>query len=150
MNPSSNIDNQIAQAERREIKQAAGHIRQASGQIAASTDRATELAADRTMFAAERTYAAWIRTGLAAMASGIAAKAVLKNALPDLGIKLAGSVLILFSAFCFGIAVWRHLFRPIPLPEAPRIPSVVLYLVSTALIVVAIFALASIWFATWR
>ena len=138
-------DKQTAKVERREIKQAAGHIKAASGQIAASTDRATQLAADRTMFAAERTYAAWIRTGLAAMASGIAAKAVLKGILPDLGIKLAGSVLVLFSAFCFGAAVWRQLFRTEPAPEAPRIPGLILYSVSGALGLVALFALFSIW-----
>lgn len=138
-------EKQTARVERKEIRKAAGHIREASGQIAQSTDRATQLAADRTMFAAERTYAAWVRTGLAAMASGIAAKAVLKGVLPDLGIRLAGSVLILFSAFCFGAAIWRQLFKTMPPPEATRIPGAILYGVNGALALVALFALFSIW-----
>jgi putative membrane protein len=124
---ASDTDKRTAQVERQEIKKAAGHISQASGQIAASTDRATQLAADRTMFAAERTYAAWVRTGLAALASGIAAKVALKEVLPDLGIRLAGSVLVLFSAFCFGAAIWRQLFNPAPPPDVERIPGFVLY-----------------------
>jgi putative membrane protein len=122
----ASAEKRTAEVERKQIRQAAGHIEQASGQIAQSSDRATQLAADRTMFAAERTYAAWVRTGLAAMASGIAARAVLKGLLPELGIKLAGSVLVLFSAFWFGAAIWRQLFRPAPAPDAERIPSVIL------------------------
>jgi len=142
---ASDTDKRTAQVERQQIKQAAGHISQASGQIAASTDRATQLAADRTMFAAERTYAAWVRTGLASLASGIAAKVALKDILPDLGIRLAGSVLVLFSAFCFGAAVWRQFFKPAPPPDVDRIPGFVLYAVNGALAVVALFALFSIW-----
>ena len=142
---TSDTDKRTAQVERQQIKQAAGEIKEASGQIAVSTDRATQLAADRTMFAAERTYAAWVRTGLAALASGVAAKAVLKDVLPDLGIRLAGSVLVLFSAFCFGAAIWRQLFRTQPPPDVERIPGFVLYTVNTALAVVALFALFSIW-----
>lgn len=142
---ASDSDKQTAKVERQEIKKAAGHIKQASSQIAATTDRATQLAADRTMFAAERTYAAWVRTGLAALASGMAAKAVLKDVLPELGIRLAGSVLVLFSAFCFGAAIWRQLFRTQPPPDVQRIPGFVLYAVNGALAVVALFALFSIW-----
>src|SRR5262249_5279874 len=62
----------------------------------------------RTVFAAERTYAAWVRTGLLAMASGIGAKALLSGVVPEWLIVATGSVLVLFSAFCFGAAVWRH------------------------------------------
>jgi putative membrane protein len=138
-------EKRTARVERKEIRQAADHIEEASGQIAQSSDRATQLAADRTMFAAERTYAAWVRTGLAALASGIAAKAVLKGVLPTLGIKLAGSVLVLFSAFCFGAAIWRQLFRPAPTPDVERIPSLLLYGINGALALVALFALFSIW-----
>ncbi|HET6522476.1 MAG TPA: DUF202 domain-containing protein, partial [Geminicoccaceae bacterium] len=75
-----------------------------------SADRRTELAADRTIFAAERTYAAWVRTGLAALASGVGAKKLLEGVIPEWGIWAVGTVLVLFSAFCFGAAVWRHLF----------------------------------------
>jgi putative membrane protein len=136
-----------AKVERAEIKQASRHIQAASGQIAESADRSTQLAADRTLYAAERTYAAWVRTGLAALASGVGARALLKGVLPNLGIRLAGSVLILFSAFCFFAAVWREMFPavPPPIPDARRIPSLFLYLVNAALAVVALMALVSIW-----
>ena len=78
-----------------------------------SADRRTELAANRTMFAAERTYAAWVRTGLVAMASGVGAKPALSGLLPNWLIGLTGTVLVLFSVFCFAAAVWRPaLSRP--------------------------------------
>jgi putative membrane protein len=141
------VDKATAKVERAEIKQASRNIQAASGQIAESADRSTQLAADRTIYAAERTYAAWVRTGLAALASGVGAKALLKGILPELGIRLAGSVLILFSVFCFLAAVWRELFPvvPPPIPDARRIPSLFLYLINAALAVVAMMALASIW-----
>lgn len=106
----------------------------------------TALAADRTIFAAERTYAAWVRTGLAALASGVGAKALLTGVLPDLGVKLAGTVLTLFSAFCFAAAVWRE-FSTLPkiVPDARRIPGPVLYTVNAFLALVALMAVASIW-----
>jgi hypothetical protein len=44
------------------------------------------------------------------MASGIGAKALLEELLPQWLIIATGSVLVLFSAFCFGAAVWRHLY----------------------------------------
>lgn len=97
------------------------------------------------MFAAERTYAARVRTGLASLASGIAAEVALKDILPDLGIRAAGSVLVLLSAFCFGAAIWRQLFKPAPPPDVARIPGFVLYAVNGALAMVALFALSSIW-----
>ena len=136
-----------AHIERTEIKQASRHIQAASGQIAESVDRSTQLAADRTLYAAERTYAAWVRTGLAALASGVGAKALLQGLLPNLGIRLAGSVLILFSAFCFFAAIWREMFPVVPPPrlDARRIPGNFLYLVNGVLAAVALMALASIW-----
>ena len=76
-----------------------------------SADRRTQLAANRTIFAAERTYAAWVRTGLVAMASGVGAKPALSGLLPDWLIGITGTVLVLFSAFCFAAAVWRQLYR---------------------------------------
>lgn len=96
-----------------------------------SADRRTELAADRTVFAAERTYAAWVRTGLVAMASGIGAKALLIDLLPHWLVMTSGSVFVLFSVFCFGAGVWRHLYPgpPLPVPDAARIPPAILVLV---------------------
>lgn len=136
-----------AKIERAEIKQAPRHIAQASGQMAESVDRSTQLAADRTLYAAERTYAAWVRTGLAALASGVGAKALLTGVLPALGVRLAGSVLILFSAFCFFAAIWRQMFPAVPPPilDAKRIPDFFLYAVNAALALVAMMALVSIW-----
>ena len=113
-----------------------------------SADRRTELAADRTIFAAERTYAAWVRTGLAALASGVGAKKLLEGVIPEWGIWAVGTVLVLFSAFCFGAAVWRHLFAgpPPPKPDTPRIPPALLVAVNGFLVLVALSALVSIWF----
>ncbi len=113
-----------------------------------SADRRTQLAADRTVFAAERTYAAWVRTGMAALASGIGAKKLLEGMVPNWMTILAGSLLILFSAFCFGAAVWRQLFGhpPRPKPDVARMNPVVLVLVNGFLGLVALTALVTIWF----
>jgi putative membrane protein len=113
-----------------------------------SADRRTELAADRTVFAAERTYAAWVRTGLGALASGIGAKALLENVVPAWMILSTGSLLVLFSAFCFAAAVWRQVFvgAPPPQPDVRRIPSVILVAINGFLILVALAALVGIWF----
>ena len=111
-------------------------------------DRRNELAADRTVFAAERTYAAWVRTGLAALASGVGAKKLLAGVIPEWAIWGVGTVLVLFSAFCFGAAVWRQLFPgpPPPKPDAARIPPALLVAVNGFLVLVALAALVSIWF----
>jgi len=111
-------------------------------------DRRDELAADRTVFAAERTYAAWVRTGLAALASGIGAKALLQGVVPELLIIATGTILVLFSAFCFATAVWREINPGPPPPphEIKRLPSLLLVLVNGFLVLVALAALVGIWF----
>jgi putative membrane protein len=131
-----------------EIKQSADTMKTSTVQMADSADRRTELAADRTLFAAERTYAAWVRTGLAALASGIGAKKLLAGVVPEWMIIATGSLLVLFSAFCFGAAVWRQIFAgpPPPHPDTPRIPPVLLVLVNGFLVVVSLAALFGIWF----
>lgn len=113
-----------------------------------SADRRTQLAADRTIFAAERTYAAWVRTGLAALASGVGAKKLLAGVIPEWGIWAVGTVLVAFSAFCFGAAVWRELFAgpPPPHPDTPRIRPALLIGVNGFLALVALAALIGIWF----
>jgi putative membrane protein len=113
-----------------------------------SADRRTELAADRTVFAAERTYAAWVRTGLAALASGIGAKKLLEGVVPEWMILGTGSVLVLFSAFCFAAAVWRQVFvgAPPPVPDVRRLPPHLLVAMNGFLVLVALTALVSIWF----
>jgi len=120
----------------------------ASVQMKDSADRRTELAANRTVFAAERTYAAWVRTGLASLASGIGAKKLLEGVVPDWMIVATGSILVLFSAFCFAAAVWRQVFtgsQP-PQPDVQRIPPVLLLAFNGFLALVSLAALFSLWF----
>jgi putative membrane protein len=113
-----------------------------------SADRRTQLAANRTVFAAERTYAAWVRTGLVSLASGIGAKKLLAGILPEWMIIATGSLLVLFSAFCFTAAVWRQFYPgpPPPDPDTRRIEPWLLVLVNGFLALVAIAALIGIWF----
>ena len=100
-----------------QTKQAAQHTAAAAQITKDSADRRTELAADRTVFAAERTYAAWVRTGLVALASGIGAKKLLEGVVPGWMIIGFGTVLVLFSAFCFVAGVWRQVFVGAPPPN---------------------------------
>ena len=100
------------------------------------------------MLAAERTYAAWVRTGLVALASGIGAKSLLAHVLPGWLIGLTGSVLVLFSAFCFAAAVWRQfdIGPPPPAPDTRQLPNWLLLLVNGFLVLVALASLIGIWF----
>lgn len=129
------------------VKASAQQLARSAGAVVDSADRRTELAADRTVLAAERTYAAWVRTGLAALASGVGAKALLAHILPDWFGGLTGSVLILFSGFCFVCAVWRETRpgAPPPRPDTRRLPSGLLLAVNGFLVVVALAALVGIW-----
>jgi putative membrane protein len=137
------------------VKRSSERVGASTEQVATSTekmkdsaDRRTELAADRTVLAAERTYAAWIRTGLASLASGIGAKKLLEGVVPEWMIIATGSVLVLFSAQCFVVAVWRELFPGVtePEPEVRRLPSALLIASNGFLTLVALAALMSIWF----
>lgn len=114
-----------------------------------SAGRRTVLAADRTMLAAERTYAAWIRTGLAALASGVGARALLEDVVHPAIAAATGSVLILFSAFCFVAAIWRQLRpgAPAPAPDIKRLPPALLIAVNGFLMLVALAALVGVWLA---
>src|SRR6185436_2537378 len=129
------------------IKDSAAHMERSTARVEDSADRRTVLAADRTIFAAERTYAAWVRTGLVAMASGVGAKALLIDVLPHWVVMTSGSVFVLFSVFCFGAAVWRHLYPgpPPPVPDVARIHPALLVLVNGILGMVSIAALIGIW-----
>ena len=113
-----------------------------------SADRRTELAANRTIFSAERTYAAWVRTGLVAMASGVGAKPALSGLVPNWLIGLTGTVLVLFSVFCFVAAVWRQLYPgpPPPEPDAKRLHPAIFAVVNLFLASVSIACLIGIWF----
>lgn len=111
-----------------------------------SADRRTELAADRTVLAAERTYAAGVRTGLAALASGIGARALLDKIVADWLIGATGSLLILFSGFCFVAAVWRQGNKVAPpRPDTRRMPPALLIGVNAFLLLVSLAAPVGIW-----
>ena len=131
------------------IKDSAVHMQRSTARVEDSADRRTELAADRTVFAAERTYAAWVRTGLVAMASGVGAKALLIDLLPHWLVMTSGTVFVLFSVFCFGAAIWRHLYPgpPPPVPDAVRIHPAILIFVNILLGLVSMAALIGIWLA---
>jgi putative membrane protein len=145
----------VGKAAEEQIQSSAEHTEEAAVRTAVaaevtkdSADRRTELAADRTVFAAERTYAAWVRTGLAALASGVGARALLEEVVPFWIAVSTGSLLVLFSAFCFAAAVWRQLFvgAPPPRPDVRRIPAAMLLVVNSFLVLVALAALVGIWF----
>ena len=131
------------------VKKNTERVAAAVKEVEKSADRSTVLAADRTIFAAERTYAAWVRTGLAALAAGMGAKAVLGQVMAESIVLAAGSVLVLFSAFCFAAGVWRELFPgpPPPVPDVRRIPPALLMGVNGFLIVIALAALVGVWVA---
>jgi putative membrane protein len=148
------IEKKTANIERAEIHKASRHIKESAENVADSAveiensaDLSTVLAADRTIYAAERTYAAWVRTGFAALASGVGAKALLEHILPGLFVQFVGTVLTLFSAFCFCAAVWRELVPRFndPMPNARRIPKWILYIVNGTLVLVALAAMVSVW-----
>ena len=124
----------------------AAHLEHSAEEQTDRADRRTELAADRTILAAERTYAAWVRTGLAALASGIGARALLDKIVPNWMIGLTGSVLILFSGFCFIAAVWRQMSKVSPpRPDTRRIPAALLIAINGFLLILSLAALVGIW-----
>lgn len=111
-------------------------------------DRRTELAANRTVLAAERTYAAWVRTGLTALAAGVGAKKVLGGVLPEWAVLATGSVLVLFGAVSFILAVWREIAPGAapPKPDVRRIPRGALIGLNGFLVLVCLGALLGVWF----
>jgi putative membrane protein len=142
------VPKQSLQRSGEKLAESAEKIKHSTYGVEDSAERTTQLAADRTVFAAERTYAAWVRTGLLALASGIGAKALLSEVIPQWLIIATGSILVLFSAFCFGAAVWRHLEPGVPPPrvDVSRIPVWILVAVNGFLALVALAALVGIWF----
>ncbi|MDQ4135130.1 MAG: DUF202 domain-containing protein [Pseudomonadota bacterium] len=150
MEPAKDIQHSAKAVERqsKQVSASTEKIETSTEKMKDSADRRTELAANRTVLAAERTYAAWIRTGLAALASGIGAKKLLEGVVPEWMVISTGSVLVLFSAFCFVVAVWRELSpgAPPPEPDTKRLPPPLLIAANGFLTLVALAALLSIWF----
>jgi putative membrane protein len=132
----------------KDVADSAAETQQSAARIETSADLNTRLAADRNILAAERTYAAWVRTGLFALASGIGAHALLHGVVPAWLALADASVLIAFSIFCFGAAIWRHLNPgpPPPMPQLKAIPRPVLIGVNGFLALVSLAALVGIWF----
>jgi putative membrane protein len=131
----------------RTVAHSAAETKQAAVAIEESADLNTRLAADRNILAAERTYAAWVRTGLFALASGIGARALLNGVVPGWLVMADASMLIAFSTFCFGAAIWRHLNPgpPPPIPDVQRISPAVLIAVNAFLALVSLAALVGVW-----
>jgi len=130
-----------------ELAESASELKVSADRQTDSADRRTQLAADRTIFAAERTYAAWVRTGLSALAAGVGAKALLEDVVHPWLSSATGSMLILFSAFCFVAGVWRELDpgAPPPPPDIRRLPPWLLIGVNGFLVLVSLAALVGIW-----
>jgi putative membrane protein len=139
---------QSSQSPSQKLADSAEAIKRSTAQVEDSADRRTVLAADRTVFAAERTYAAWVRTGLFGLASGLGAKAGLAGVVPEWMILANGTLLVLFSVFCFIVAVWHplHPGPPPPRPDVRGIPPALLIAVNALLTLVSFAALAGIWF----
>jgi putative membrane protein len=141
----ANHEKAVAKAQVK-LADSAGRLTTSAEQQTDSADRRTELAADRTVLAAERTYAAWVRTGLAALASGIGARALLDKIIANWLTGVTGSVLILFSAFCFAAAVWRQMSNVAPpRPDTRRISPPLLIAINGFLLLVSLAALVGIW-----
>src|SRR4051812_37958513 len=137
----------MANAATGEIKEGAKALQRSAEGLNDSADRRTELAADRTVLAAERTYASWVQLGLASLAAGVGAKKVMGGVLPEWLIVAMGTMLVLFSAFCFVASVWRQLRpgAPPPRPDVQRIPAALLGSINGFLILVDVFAIVGIW-----
>ena len=98
------------------------------------------------MLAAERTYAAWVRTGLAALASGIGARALLKDVMPILLVRVTATVLILFAGFCMCAAIWREFYGlPPGKTHLSMMPRYVIIPVNAFLVLVTLAALVGNW-----
>lgn len=128
------------------LSQSAGLLAESASEQTDSAERRTVLAADRTILAGERTYAAWMRTGLAAMASGVGARALLDTLVPAWLVGATGTVLILFSAFCFIAAVWRDVSpgAPPPQPDTRRLPTWLLAITNGFLVLASLAALVGL------
>ena len=110
------------------------------------TEVRTRLAEDRTVLANERTYSAWVRTGLAALAAGVGFEKFLTGAMPDWIVRAVAAILILFSFCAFFLAIWHytHLGLKLKKAEIRMLPIKSLMLLTAALCLASLLALAGI------
>jgi putative membrane protein len=101
----------------------------------------------RTVLANERTYAAWVRTGLTALAAGIAFERFIPGTIPGWSVRVIAIILIVFSAACFWLALWRyrHLGIRFPRMKAVIISLPLIAMLTSLLIIVSLLALAGRW-----
>jgi putative membrane protein len=139
---------QAVEQHSRKVADSAAETKHAAAAIETSADLNTRLAADRNILAAERTYAAWVRTGLFALASAIGARALLAGVVPHWLVLADATMLIAFSIFCFGAAIWRQLNPgpPPPMPQLAQISPAMLIAMNGFLALVSLAALVGIWF----
>jgi inner membrane protein YidH len=87
-----------------------------------------------------------VRTGLAALASGIGARAVLRDTMPILLVRVTATVLILFAAFCMCAAIWREFYGlPPGRTHLSMMPRYVIIPVNVFLVLVTVAALIGNW-----
>ena len=117
------------------------------GESTERQEKRDSLAEERTGLAAERTYAAWMRTGLAGLAAGVGAPRLLGAETQPIIVNLIATLLLSFSLFCFGAAVWREISaaREFKSAREPRIPVWLLILLSTTLSLIALAAAFLLW-----
>ena len=77
------------------------------------------------------------------------ARALLKDVVFPWLATATGTMLILFSAFCFVAAVWREMGAgaPPPRPDIKRLPAALLLVMNGFLMLVSLAALVGIWTA---
>ena len=88
-----------------------------------------------------------LRTGLVALASGLGSKKLLEGAVPPWMVLGTGTVLLLFSAFCFGAGVWRQFVigTAPPEPDVHQLPPALLAAINGFLAMVVLTALIGLW-----
>ncbi len=81
--------------------------------------------------------------------AGVGAKTSLGSVLPEWAILFNASLLVLFSAFCFAVAVWRDIRPGHDTPQRSdlrRLPAPLLIVVNGGLLLVSLGALLGVWF----
>ena len=83
------------------------------------------------------------------LAAGVGAKTSLGSVLPEWAILFNASLLVLFSGFCFAVAVWRDLRPGHDSPvrsDVWRLPKALMLVVNGGLLLVSLGALMGVWF----